>query len=704
MLGFVMHPDTSIARTRLPLRAGFRPELQALRALAVAVVVIYHLWPAYLPGGYVGVDVFFAISGYLMTAHIVRGIMDNRGFTLRSFYVRRIRRLLPASLLVLLVVGVLTLIFSSPISWIETGKHIVSSAFYVENWALLLNSVDYLGAGSGTIPTQHFWSLSVEEQFYLVWPILLIAGLALARRRRWSPIATLSVAIAVVGVASLAYSVAATAFDQPTAYFNTLTRIWEFAAGGALALALPRLRIPHVLSLALTWLGLLVIAVSSLVYTDLSPFPGWIALVPVVATLAVITGGDEGGRGSAMPLLRWRPVQFLGDISYSVYLWHWPLIVLLPDILDRPVDGPAKVGILVASIILAWLSKKYVEDPFRADGGQGPGRVGRSGSHLPVFAAAAAGMVIVSLVGGAGWASAQGRVASAEASLAALPPIDTMACFGAPDLVGDCGSEPDLPDAVYPDPLIARQDTGSSGCQQSSTVADVLSCEFGNRESPALRVALAGDSHAGQWLAAMRGAADRGEWSLDTFLRSGCGLSVAAERGVGGQARCADWNADVLDRLVKGGYDLVVVSVRSSRVGGGSLTASEADAEAAAIGRAWEVLERAGISVVAIRDTPQPVSAGIFDLPECVDSATDAARECSFDEDTALVTDPQVEATQRIPATRLVDMSRYFCTDGVCPPVVGRALVYSDGHHITATYSESLAGFLGEEIDAALAE
>ena len=426
--------------------------------------------------------------------------------------------------------------------------------------------------------------------------------------------------------------------------------------------------------------------------------------MPVVATLAVIAGGDEGGRGSAMPLLRWRPVQFLGDISYSVYLWHWPLIVLLPDILDRPVDGPAKVGILVASIILAWLSKKYVEDPFRADGGQGPGRVGRSGSHLPVFAAAAAGMVIVSLVGGAGWASAQGRVASAEASLAALPPIDTMACFGAPDLVGDCGSEPDLPDAVYPDPLIARQDTGSSGCQQSSTVADVLSCEFGNRESPALRVALAGDSHAGQWLAAMRGAADRGEWSLDTFLRSGCGLSVAAERGVGGQARCADWNADVLDRLVKGGYDLVVVSVRSSRVGGGSLTASEADAEAAAIGRAWEVLERAGISVVAIRDTPQPVSAGIFDLPECVDSATDAARECSFDEDTALVTDPQVEATQRIPATRLVDMSRYFCTDGVCPPVVGRALVYSDGHHITATYSESLAGFLGEEIDAALAE
>lgn len=698
-----MHPDTSIARARAPFRAGFRPELQALRALAVAVVVVYHLWPAYLPGGYVGVDVFFAISGYLMTAHIVRGIMGDRGFTLRSFYARRIRRLLPASLFVLLVVGVLTLLFSSPISWIETGRHIVSSAFYVENWALLLNSVDYLGAGSGTIPTQHFWSLSVEEQFYLVWPILLIAGVALARARRWSPIATLTVAIAVVGAASLAYSVAATAFDQPTAYFNTLTRIWEFAAGGALALALPRLRIPHALALALTWVGLLVIAASSLVYTDLSPFPGWIALVPVLATLAVIAGGDEGGRWSVMPLLRWRPVQFLGDISYSVYLWHWPLIVLLPDILDRPVDGPAKVGILVASIALAWLSKRFIEDPFRADRGPRVGRTPRSRSALPVFAAAAAGMVVVSLVGGAGWASAQGRVASAEASLAALPPIDSMPCFGAPDLAGNCGSDPDLPDAVYPDPLIARQNTGSSGCQQSSTVADVLTCEFGDRESPALRVALAGDSHAGQWLAAMRGAAARGGWSLDTFLRSGCGVSVAAERGVGGQARCADWNADVLARLVEGGYDVVVVSVRSSRVGGESLTASEAGAEADAITRAWERLEQAGITVVAIRDTPQPVSAGIFDLPECVYSASDAARECSFDADVALVTDPQVEATERMPGTRLVDMTRYFCVDGVCPPIVGRALVYSDGHHITATYSESLAGLLEEEIDTAIA-
>ncbi|MBC7723894.1 MAG: acyltransferase [Burkholderiaceae bacterium] len=704
MTGLPAHPGTARSRSAAPPRSSFQPELQALRALAVTVVVVYHLWPGYLPGGYIGVDVFFAISGYLMTKHIVAGVTGGRGFTLAAFYTRRIRRLLPASLFVLSVVAVLTLVFASPISWIDSGVHIVASALYVENWALLINSVDYLGAGTATIPTQHFWSLSVEEQFYLVWPILLIAAWALARRLRPArpSQAVIVGVIAVVGVASFIYSVLATAFDQPSAYFNTLTRMWEFAAGGALALALPRLRIPGRVAIALTWVGLAVIVTATLVYTDQSPFPGSIALVPIIATLAVIAGGDVPGRMSLASVIRSRPVQFLGDISYSVYLWHWPLIVLLPAIIDRPSNGTIKIAILVLSVALAWLSKRYIEDPFRADGGLRRRAVPRPRRAGVVFGAAAAGMVVVSLVGGSAWAVAQTRVAAADASLASLGPLSTMPCFGAADLAGDCVGATTTGNAVYPDPLIARENTGSAGCQQSSGSSDILSCSFGSTAPGSLRVALAGDSHAGQWLSAMKGAANLGGWSLATYLRSGCGIAVAAERGIGGQARCADWNTAVIQKIIEERYDVVVVSLRSSKVGGGSFTSGELTSSAAAISRAWKRFADAGIRVVAIRDTPQPVSAGIFDLPSCVETAGPAAlAECTISQDTALVPDAQVEASALVKVP-VVDMTDRFCRDGKCPPIIGHALVYSDGHHMTAVYSQTLAPYLAERIETAL--
>ncbi|MET0724723.1 MAG: acyltransferase, partial [Leifsonia sp.] len=199
----------SPARTRAP--SGFLPEIQALRTVAVMLVVVYHLWPAYLPGGYIGVDVFFVISGYLITAHIVREVVDKGSFTLRGFYVRRIRRLLPAALVVLAIVGLATFLWAPMTLWNDTGKQIVASAFYVENWALVANSVDYLGAAVDSSPVQHFWSLSVEEQFYLVWPILIAtAWLVLRRLRRGASRNRLGMILVAIGAASLVFSIIAT--------------------------------------------------------------------------------------------------------------------------------------------------------------------------------------------------------------------------------------------------------------------------------------------------------------------------------------------------------------------------------------------------------------------------------------------------------------------------------------------------------------
>ncbi|WP_210480611.1 acyltransferase family protein [Naasia sp. SYSU D00948] len=681
--------------------AGFRYEIQALRAVAVVLVVVYHLWPAYLRGGYVGVDVFFVISGYLISSHVIKSIELGR-FGLLDFYARRIRRLLPASLVVLLVTGLATLVWAPQLHWIETGKHLIASALYVENWALLFNAVDYLGASSDVIPSQHFWSLSVEEQFYLVWPLLLIGVFAVARARRWAPRDTALALVGGIVAASLAYSIVMTAIDQPSAYFHTGTRVWEFGTGTLLALLLPRLALASWIQRAVTWLGLAAILLASIFYADDSPFPGYIALLPVAGTALVIAGQGAGGRGSVAPLLRLRPVQFLGDISYSIYLWHWPLIVLLPVALDVRATLPLKLLILVATLVLAYLSKRFIEDPFRVDRPGTADKPRRPTSRRRVFALTAAGMAVVSLLGGGLWAVSSARASAAQEALDSLPDPLTIPCFGAAALADGANCPEVAPDGtIYPDPIVAPADTGDHGsppCQQGSSTA-VIVCSYGSDDASAPRYALAGDSHAAQWMVAMAELAESEGWHLDTYLRSGCGLSTVAAEGLGSAARCAEWNANALERIVEGRYDVVVVSTRSSLLGGGEKPAEQIERNAAEMQASWSAIEASGARVVVLRDTPQPVNAGIRDMPGCV--VAEGLEECSFPVEDGLVTDPQVVAAREA-GVPVVDLSDYFCRE-ICSPVVGGVLVYRDGSHVSALYIKTLTPFLGEALREELA-
>jgi peptidoglycan/LPS O-acetylase OafA/YrhL len=699
---------TPIGRDResRPIResTGVRPEIQALRALAVTLVVVYHLWPDRLPGGYVGVDVFFAISGFLITSHLFGQVERTGSIALGRFYSRRIRRLLPASLLVLLFIGVVTLAFVPVRLWTTIGSNLLASALYVENWSLVANAVDYLGASSTTIPTQHFWSLAVEEQFYLLLPVVLIAAAFVFARRHPALRARAVVGtIAVIGIASLVYSIWATGFDQASAYFNTFTRFWEFALGGIAAVVLPRIPIRPFASVLLAWGGVVAIVATSLLFRDSSPFPGWIAALPVLATLAIIAGGDQRRTGSLSPLFRLRPVQFVGDISYSIYLWHWPLIVLVPIVFEHRITTPIRLGIIVATLALAWLSKKFVEDPLRADRLRPEGTVPRRFPVARIFVSALAAMLVVSAAGVVVLAIGQSRVDAAERTLSALPDVSTFACFGASALPEtSCHDSNGLGSAVYPPPIIARNATGSEGCQQNALDTTLLSCAYGSKSPTALRVALSGDSHAGEWLEGLRGVAAAKGWHLDTYLRSGCGLSSSPSPGIGADARCRTWNASVLAALKHGHYDLVIVSTRSSLVGGSAMSAANQATVAGSMSRAWTQLTTAGIRVIAIRDTPEPLGAGVADVPSCVADAKSPETTCSVAKSRALIADPQVAAVAETPGTQLIDMTRYFCPGATCPPIIGNVLVYADGHHITGLYSETLAGDLGKELTAAL--
>ncbi|MDO9354042.1 MAG: acyltransferase, partial [Solirubrobacteraceae bacterium] len=305
-----------------------RAEIQALRALAVGVVILGHSWPQAFSGGFVGVDVFFVISGFLITGHLVREVQRSDRISLIGFWARRVRRILPAAMLVLAVVIVATLAVVPESRWDTFLHEMRASGLYVQNWQLAGSATDYFAAAEGTqSPVQHYWSLSVEEQFYLVWPLLL-GGAALFLR---GPYRRPGLVMLMGGVAavSLAYSIAETSSDPAAAYFVTPTRVWEFALGGLLSL-LPVAAGHERRRAVVSWVGLLAIAVAVARYDDATAFPGYAALLPVLGTVAVVWAGLPRAPWSPSRLMAARPVQVVGGVSYSLYLWHWPLLILLP--------------------------------------------------------------------------------------------------------------------------------------------------------------------------------------------------------------------------------------------------------------------------------------------------------------------------------------------------------------------------------------
>lgn len=359
------------------MNRGKRLDIQALRAIAVLSVVIYHLWPGRVIGGFMGVDIFFVISGYLMTITLMRDIqpvlvakkkIKATGIFLANFYARRIKRLIPAASVTLLATLGLLLATGNLSLIEETAKQISASALFIQNWFLANNAVDYL-ANTDPTAVQHFWSLSLEEQFYLVWPLLLlvlllVSGLAVFRKKKWlSNLAAISVLLLIAGFFVYGYHLTKT---QPSlAYFVTPARVWELLIGGMIAF-LPIVK-NYDLRLLLPWVGFGMIGYSLFTWGG-DGFPGWHALIPTLGTALIIYGGSMANESkwSFEHMLRHKPIQWIGNISYSLYLWHWPLIILLPVLLFVDLDAYPqatliKFGILALSLVMAYVSYRYIE-------------------------------------------------------------------------------------------------------------------------------------------------------------------------------------------------------------------------------------------------------------------------------------------------------------------------------------------------------
>jgi peptidoglycan/LPS O-acetylase OafA/YrhL len=701
--------------TSPPPDRTFRPDLEGLRAVAVGLVLLYHARVPGFRGGYVGVDVFFVLSGFLITGLLVRELQSTGRVSLAAFYARRARRLLPAAALVLVVTAILSALILPPLRMPDVAADIAWSAAYASNIRFALQATDYLAAGLAPSPVLHYWSLGVEEQFYLFWPLLVIiaAGAAFAARDHRRGLRRVAWALAIVFVTSLVLAVWLTGVQQPWAFFSLPTRAWELALGGLLAMPFATTVVGPALRPVVGWLGLALVIASGFVIDDTTPFPGTAALLPTLGCALVILGGlhppsaREGARNAALvgpgALLSLPPVRYIGRISYSLYLWHWPVLVL-PAVAFGHLPGPVRVGLAGVAVGLAAISQRFVEEPIRH---------GRFVGLHPPRVLAAAGALTLAVVVSATWLGSR--------SVAALQPAGPAVGGDIGDVIlpaesarpsGGAGLPPlaaaPVPADLVPSITNARDDIPSiydDGCHAPPAAAGVADgCVFGDANGTRT-IVLFGDSHAAQWFPALERLANERHWRLVVQTKSACAsadVPVWSEIFNRPYAECTAWRQAVFDLIASLDPAIVVLSNdRHYNLTIDGRMASSTDHEdvwSAGLDASIERLAGLGSEVVVIGDTVRQS----IDPPVCLSEHLADASVCSTPYARAVATErlAQERGVTEGRGAAFVDPTSWMCYTDPCPSVMGRLLIYRDSHHLSATYARALANRLADVLPA----
>ena len=673
----------------------FIPHVQGLRAIAVLAVVLYHFWPARFSGGYVGVDIFFVISGFLITSHLMRELTATGGIRLGQFWARRARRLLPASLLVLLFCALVAMSpYLTPTSALPNEvREILASTFYVENWYLALNSADYLNHSGDPTTVQHYWSLSLEEQFYVMWPLLMLLAAWIGVKwfrgaRRRAVITTL----AVVSVVSFAFCVVFTITNPAPAYFVTFGRMWQFGLGAMVALV-PMLRIRKAIgSFVLGWAGIAVLIFVIFRFDAQTPFPGYAAALPSLGAAAVIMASNHERWWYPTRVLAIRPAQFAGNISYSLYLWHWPLIIIAPSVPFWGLTIYHRLALLALCFVLAWLTKRFVEDPARG------WRVLTSRPARVTLWSSLAAMVLVASVAGAAWAfNAPAYSAGVQAlqDLRENPPP----CFGAAVVLDPACAGTDFGTTILPAPGFAGGSPDVAGVLRAAQrrPARLVHVRLGRSERPP------GRPHRRQ---------PRLSAALD-LPGDGRRERLAAHHVLQGRVS-VEHHPPRHARRVRGGVHAVARQRHRRaegcrprcRVHGGSRRPrpTRLPATRRRTTRRWPATGMPGArcSTGASPSSPSwTIPCRETDPNKCL--RTHPQADCSGDRSTVLVTnDPLRDAASGLDRATLLDFTDVFCGADLCRPVVGGANIYRDQDHLTVTFTDTLKPWYTQAIQAAL--
>ncbi|WP_051072826.1 acyltransferase family protein [Nocardiopsis valliformis] len=650
-----------------------RPDIEGLRAVAALLIAVYHIWFGTVSGG---VDVFLLLTGFLITGSLVRAMEREGRIDFAAFWTKLVKRLFPAGAVVLGAVLVMTYLFFPRSQWMAVIDDVRASVLYYGNWHLALGAVDYMAENAAASPVQHFWSLAVQGQFYLLWPILItVTGLVAvwlgARVRRAA-----LVSVGSVFTVSFGYSLWITSTDPVWAYFDTGARLWELALGGLLALVVHRVNLPGRLRLAAGWIGLVALIMCGFVIGDSLPYPGYASLWPTLAALLIILAGAgeaENSRFSANRLLGLRPLTWLGGHAYTLFLWHWPVLIVYLELTDRVKPSLSGGFLVLGASFAAALGTSWVIDG-------GVDRVTRR-LRTPSWSLAAGIIFIIPvLVAGALWGQSIERDRQLRTELSSNP----LAYPGAAVHLDQDLAEnlPALP--VYPDTTTAARDTvdQTRECNALVDQSEVITCEFGDLESD-YTIALVGSSHVRHWFQALETLADQHGWRLVTMTKNACQFSPETQYTRNGNefASCSAWNEKVMEELTELRPDTVFGLATLTRKGSGA----EEYVPEGFVER-WHQLDEMGIDVVAVRDTPR----FSFNVPECTDR--NAPEECSEAQANSMAERAPFKDLTDLPHnTRFLDLTDYLCQDDVCHGVIGNQLVFYDNNHFSYAFSQSLA-------------
>ncbi|WP_299562541.1 acyltransferase family protein [uncultured Mycolicibacterium sp.] len=700
----------SAASARPAAAKGFyRYDLDGLRGIAIALVAVFHVWFGRVSGG---VDVFLALSGFFFGGRILRAALaPGSRLSFVTEITRLVRRLLPALIVVLATAAVLTILIQPETRWEVFADQSLASLGYYQNWELALSESDYLRAGESVSPLQHIWSMSVQGQFYLAF--LLLFGLftwALRRRLGRHLRTGCVVVLTVLTVASFVYAVIAHNTDQAAAYYNSFARAWELLLGALVGALVPHLRCPMWLRTVAAVVALAAILSCGWWLDGVREFPGPWALVPVGATMLFILSGANyvadphtaGRLPAPNRLLATRPFVELGQLAYSLYLWHWPLLIFWLSYTGEPaVDFWQGAGVLAVSLVLAWLTNRYVENPLRYRGSAGAVRRVplRVRWRRPTMALGS----VVALLGVALTVTSftwREHVSLQRAQGGDLTNLSARDYPGARALLDDA-KVPKLP--MRPTVLEAKDDLPAStidGCISDFQGVGVITCTYGDKRAKRT-IALAGGSHAEHWLTALDELGRKHHFKVVTYLKMGCPLTTEETPRVSGSNRpypkCREWNRKALPKILADKPDFVfTTSTRPWNI-------KDGDVMPAGYVGIWEAFQRAGIPVLAMRDTPwlTETDGKAKNAPDCLAGGGDATSCGKWRSEVLSDRNPTLDWVKRFPILRPLDMSDAVCRTDFCRVVEGNVLIYHDAHHISATYMRTMIDELDRQLGAA---
>lgn len=681
---------TTLPAADAPSGHRFRPDIQGLRAVAVVAVILYHARIAPFTGGYVGVDVFFVISGFVITGYLLRRREHAHGISMPAFYANRARRIIPAASLVIVVTVLATYHFLGVTKGNQTADYGLWSSVFLSDFHAIAVGTSYFGAVIDASPLQHFWSLAVEEQFYLVFPLLfvLVAALVAPRRFRRGLAALLVAAVA----ASFLLGALQTSSSPVVAYFSPFTRAWELALGAVLALGIRRWeRLPRGAATGIGWVGLGAIVLTTITYSDATPYPGVAVLLPVLASAMVIVAGcSSPSRGPELVLSLW-PAMRIGDMSYSLYLWHFPILIIAFESSSRGLPRSEKLVLLVAIVVVSALSYTLVENPLR----RSRALVGHTGRSLGLGAVLVAITVAICAVVISSHHVDQTITPVPGPSSVSLAILTQQLEHGAQRTTLDLPVEPPVGSTprLYPPSVPSHCVIGGDSPAALDT-SWTRPCALGDVEG-SHTIVLLGDSQAQMWSGAFQGLAVRHHDRLVVLSKSACApwLDVPTKPGGGAFPACEAFRTRALAWIRAARPAQVVVTGDPTGLG----------ANPGSIRGLLAALAPSTSPVAVLGPIPwYGPNWGGLDPMSCLEVHAASIQQCAQHPARFLAEYGADVAAMRAAAVsdhaRYVNVLPLFCTAERCPTEVAHRLVYLDSRHMTWVYAEYLATPLGELI------